>query len=348
MFSHILAPEGQFLAHVLGYVEGCCYRVLDRTQGAEAEFLLIVRPVEVIAVHQLPGLRAAEPPEDPVRKPGEEAVDMPRAVLMVLRDKEILHLRAVGFAFVPDELGELLLVLVQIVTVEFGFIQSTSEEEVPGIAQGVLQDQRLCPAERLVQLGVIVLLLLLIPDMGILRVPDAFEGHDLVNFLAVLVNGVKRRNAHSAITSRKTLWSQVPSAGLPPRFFRGPQPCISPDIHRRGKLLVRFAVDPPPGAGGPGSHRGTGIPGRTKGTGERHAPGERVGTDRKGPACRGPSGFRHAVTAAIAVIRDVHLVTDFRLVRPCVQFGVRDEDTFGAVTFPLFQGIRQVNVPAAD
>ena len=78
---------------------------------------------------------------------------MPRAVLMVLRDKEILQLRAVGFAFVPDKLGELLLVLVQIVTVEFGFIQSASEEEVPGIAQGVLQNQRLCPAERLVQLA---------------------------------------------------------------------------------------------------------------------------------------------------------------------------------------------------
>ena len=153
VLPHVLAPEGQFLADILGYVEGCCYRVLDRAQGAEAEFLLIVRPVEVIAVHQLPGLRAAEPPEDPVRKPGEEAVDVPRAVLMVLRDKEILQLRAVGFAFVPDELGELLLVLVQIVTVEFGFIQSTSEEEVPGIAQGVLQNQRLCPAERLVQLA---------------------------------------------------------------------------------------------------------------------------------------------------------------------------------------------------
>ena len=153
VLPHVLAPEGQFLADILGYVERCCHRVLDRAQGAEAEFLLIVRPVHVIAVDQLPGLRAAEPPEDPAREPGEEAVDMPRAVLMVLRDKEILQLRAVGFAFVPDKLGELLLVLVQIVTVEFGFIQSTSEEEVPGIAQGVLQNQRLCPAERLVQLA---------------------------------------------------------------------------------------------------------------------------------------------------------------------------------------------------
>ena len=129
VLPHVLAPEGQFLADILGYVEGCCHRVLDRAQGAEAEFLLIVRPVHVITVYQVPRLRAAEPPEDPVREPGEEAVDVPRAVLMVLRDKEILHLRAVGFALVPDELGELLLVLVQIVTVEFGFIQSTTEAE---------------------------------------------------------------------------------------------------------------------------------------------------------------------------------------------------------------------------
>ncbi len=219
MFSHVLAPEGQVLADILRYVEGCRYRMFDRAQRAEAEFLLIVRPVHVIAVYQVPGLRAAEPPEGSVREAGEEAMNMPGAVFVVLRDQEILHLTAVDFALIPDELGELLLVLIQIVTVEFGFIQSTGEKEVPGIAEGVLQDKRLCPAKCLVQLGVTVLFMLLIPDTGILRVPDAFEGHNLVNFLAVPVNGVNRRNAHSAITSRKTLWSQVSSTGLPPRFF---------------------------------------------------------------------------------------------------------------------------------
>ena len=67
-----------------------------------------------------------------------------------------------------------------------------------------------------------------------------------------------------------------------------------------------------------------------------------------GSSIAGPSGFCHAVAPAVAVIRDVHLVANLRLVRPLVEFSVRDEDTFGAVTFPLFQGIRQVNVPAAD
>ena len=86
---------------------------------------------------------------------------------------------------------------------------------------------------------------------------------------------------------------------------------------------------------------------RTAGPGRR-AQGERAGTVRRDPACRGPSCFCHAVAPAVAVIRDVHLVADFRLVRPLVEFSVRDEDTFGAVAFSFFQGIRQVNVPAAD
>ena len=103
-----------------------------------------------------------------------------------------------------------------------------------------------------------------------------------------------------------------------------------------------------PGAGGPDSHRGTGTPDRTEGPGERRAPGERTSTGHRGPAWRNPSGFCHAVTPAVAVVRDVYLVAHFRLVRPLVEFSVRDEDTFGAVTFPFFQGIRQVDVPAAD
>ena len=70
VLPHVLAPEGQFLVDILGYVERCCHRVLDRAQGAEAEFLLIVRPVHVIAVDQLPGLRAAEPPEGLVTSVG--------------------------------------------------------------------------------------------------------------------------------------------------------------------------------------------------------------------------------------------------------------------------------------
>ena len=124
-------------------------------------------------------------------------------------------------------------------------------------------------------------------------------------------------------------------------LFRGPQPCISPDIHRRGRLQARVGVGPPPGGK-------TDIPSRTEGPGERRAQGERTSTGHRGPALREPSGFCHAVAPAVAVIRDVYLVAHFRLVRPLVEFSVRDKDTFGAVTFPLLKGIRHVNVFTAD
>ena len=49
--------------------------------------------------------------------------------------------------------------------------------------------------------------------------------------------------------------------------------------------------------------------------------------------------FGHAVALAVAVIRDAYLVTHFRLIRPLVQFGVRDEDSFTALALPFLQGI---------
>ena len=142
---------------------------------------------------------------------------------------------------------------------------------------------------------------------------------------------------------------KYPLRGFRPAFFEGLNRAYLPTFtgeegYRLGLGLVRRLgrknqvpeVEPVTGLA------------RRRDRGERRAQEERAGTGRRGPALREPSGFCHAVAPAEAVIGDVHLVTHFRLVRPCVQFGVRDEDTFGAVAFPLFQGIRQVDVPAAD
>jgi len=165
MLARISASEGKFLANILRDVKGGRYRVLDRAQGAETELVHIIRPVEVIAVHQFPGLGRTKTADHCTGEIGDEAVDMPRSVCMMLGDEEILDLRAIGFPLVPDELGKLFLVYAQVEAVELRLVQRAREEVVPGIAQGILQDHGLGAAKRLIQLAVIVLLILLVPGV---------------------------------------------------------------------------------------------------------------------------------------------------------------------------------------
>ncbi len=55
------------------------------------------------------------------------------------------------------------------------------------------------------KLVVVVPLSLLIPHTSKVRVTDALKGGYFINLVVILVDGVKRRNARAAITSRKTL-----------------------------------------------------------------------------------------------------------------------------------------------
>ena len=121
----------------------------------------------------------------------EKTMDMPSAVFVLFRDQEELNLATVCLPLITNELRKLLLIRVQFITIELLLIQRTSKEVIPGITESILQDHGLCTTESLIQLGVIVLLFLLVPDMHKVRIAVAFEGNDLVYSLAVLVDCVR-------------------------------------------------------------------------------------------------------------------------------------------------------------
>ena len=78
-------------------------------------------------------------------------------------------------------------------------------------------------AEIVIQLPVVVLYVLCLSETGIVRGADAFEGHDPVDTVSILVDAVNGgcRNRHIAGTSRNSIWCQVPSSELSLRPVEG-------------------------------------------------------------------------------------------------------------------------------
>ena len=115
---------------------------------------------------------------------------MPCSVLMPFRNQKHLKLSIILFTLVPDKLHEPGGVGVQIVAIHLVPIQRAGEEVLPRIAQGVLQHHVSGAGEIAVQLDLIVLLFLPVTHIHDVRIPHAFERHDLEHVFPVLVNCV--------------------------------------------------------------------------------------------------------------------------------------------------------------
>ena len=246
VLTEIRAALGEILADVFGYVIGRCYRVTDGRQRAKAEGVHIIRPVQETAVYEPLGSRWSERGQHVHRQPGDQAVYMPRAILVVFGHQQELYLGVILLALVTDELGKAALVGGKVKAVELCPIYGTREEVVPRIAEGVLQHHISSTAETVIQLVVVVLSVLSVAEIDVIRVTHTLECHDFVDAVTVFVDAVNGGggNRHIAGTSRNSLWCQVPSSELSLRPVEGSSDdAHPPDVHSKSEVLELGQTD---------------------------------------------------------------------------------------------------------
>lgn len=118
------------------------------------------------------------------------------------------------------------------------------------------------------------------------RVTRTLECDNLINLLAVLVDGVKKRNVHSVITSRKTLWGQVSSAGPKATLSRRNASTYArlPTFTGEEGFQVTSAAGPEPLAECYKGLLETHTPNKTEETAEHHGLTETADKAHKDPA----------------------------------------------------------------
>ena len=85
VLAEVRAALREILADVLGYVVSRCYRVTDGCQRAKAEGVHIIRPIKEATVYEPLGSRWSERGQHVHRQPGDQAVYVPRTILVVFR-----------------------------------------------------------------------------------------------------------------------------------------------------------------------------------------------------------------------------------------------------------------------
>lgn len=171
---------------------------------------------------------------------------MPRTVLVVFGHQQELYLGAILLALVTDELGKTALVGGKVKTVELCPVYGAREEVVPRVTESVLQHHISSAAETVIQLVVIVLHVISVAEIGVIRITNTLECHDLVDAVTVFVNAVNGGggNRHIASTSRNSLWCQVPSSELSLRPVEGSSDgAHPPDVHSKSEVLELSQTD---------------------------------------------------------------------------------------------------------
>ena len=140
VLTQITTTASQILGYVLGDVVGRGDWITNYAHTAKTEFVLIVRPVEEAAVYKLLGDtftllgRTVEGDQSRGWKATNKAVNVPCAVAVPLRNKKHLELGLVFLAHIPNPLGKVYHILIQVKTVILPLIQGPGEKPLPEIA----------------------------------------------------------------------------------------------------------------------------------------------------------------------------------------------------------------------
>ncbi|MEY8403728.1 hypothetical protein AALA54_10370 [Oscillospiraceae bacterium 44-34] len=114
-----------------------------------------------------------------------KSMNMPRPILMKLRNKEILEVTTILFPIVPNPLSKRLIKIGQMVTIIFSRVYRTSEEKIPIITEGHLINNRPCTADRLGQLLSWDLLSPILTPSRSMRKQRPLEFNQLINVIPV-------------------------------------------------------------------------------------------------------------------------------------------------------------------
>ena len=120
-----------------------------------------------------------------------QTMNMPGAILMVLRDQKNLKFSFILLTLIPDKLHKPRSIGIKIITIKLIRIKSTRKKIIPGITECILQHHRSSTGKITIQFCIVMLLILTITHIHNIRIPIAFEGNNLVNIISISMYRVR-------------------------------------------------------------------------------------------------------------------------------------------------------------
>ena len=167
--------------------------VSDFTQGAETKLLLVIRPVEIIRLHQLERdllarcFQIRKGNEKIVYVRIEKSVHVPGSIAVLFRNEQVRYFFAAFLLLVLEPFREPAVKAIQILAVKIGGSNSECTEPLPLIAKGQLQTNLAGPGQGLRQLVRMQESVIFRPGANCTTADSGLKMHDFVKVVPVSV-----------------------------------------------------------------------------------------------------------------------------------------------------------------